>query len=297
MLVPSLTIICVLLDFVSTSQAFPHPFLPHRQSAKLKVPKGRNLNAGGKIIGGEDATPGQFPFQVSIQITPIFGDTYHSCGGVILNPTHIATAAHCVEGRVLNQVSVLAGAHNMKVNEPTQQRRYPKRLIWHDFFDSELLNHDCAVITVTEPFQINEWVQPLRLAEAGYDATGSNCTNSGWGNANPSGGTPVIIPDALQFVTLEAIPQENCTAAYIGESPVDETMVCARGLTDDSYTGSCNGDSGGPLICMDPNEQPFLMGLVSWGLNPCGQYRYPTVFANVANEDVRTFLITEADRP
>lgn len=125
----------------------------------------------------------------------------------------------------------------MKIGEVNQQLRVPKRLIWHDDFDNELNYYDAAVITVTVPFTFNEWVQPLPLAPEGYDHSGV-CWNTGWGNANPTGGTPIMIPDALQKIPLEIVPRANCSEAFNGINPVDETMVCARGLDDDSYQGS-----------------------------------------------------------
>jgi secreted trypsin-like serine protease len=130
-------------------------------------------------------------------VKPIFGDRYHNCGGTIINPTHLITAAHCVEGQVLNQITIIAGAHNIKVDEVNQQLRIPKRLIWHDEFDNELLHHDAAVITVTEPFEFNEWVQPLKIADQGVSHSGL-CLNTGWGNSNPSGGTPIYIGNCTQ---------------------------------------------------------------------------------------------------
>jgi len=93
------------------------------------------------------------------------------------------------------------------------------------------------------------------------------------------------------------VARANCSEEYNGINPVDETMVCARGLDDDSYQGSCNGDSGGPLICLDSNNATYLAGIVSWGMNPCEQYRYPTVFSDVANKEIRDFLVLEGARP
>lgn len=124
----------------------------------------------------------------------------------------------------------------MKIGEINQQLRIPKRLIWHDNFDNEILYHDVAVITVTEPFELNEWVQTLPISEEGFNHAGE-CVNTGWGNTNPAD-YPITIPDALQKITLEIFPRSNCTAAFNGLNPVDDTMVCARGLDDDSSKGA-----------------------------------------------------------
>jgi len=192
-------------------------------------------------------------------------------------------------------VSVVAGAHNIKEDESTQQIRFPKRLIWHDDFDNEYLTNDVGVITLTEPLVFNSQVQPLNISSLEFEHNGE-CINSGWGNSNPTGDTPAIVPEALQKITLEIYPRANCSDDYNGMNPVDETMVCARGLDDRVNRGSCNGDSGGGLVCKDGNGNPYLAGIVSWGMNPCGQYHYPTVFGDVGSKSIRDFIILEGNR-
>jgi len=192
---------------------------------------------GIKIIGGSDAIPNELPWQVSLQVQPIFGSKYHNCGGTLIDPTHIVTAAHCVASETLSRLSIVAGAHNIKESEATQQVRLPKRLIWHDNFDGYTLTHDVGVITVSEPFVFNEFVQPLKIAAEGIEPSGE-CVNSGWGNSNPTGGTPAVVPDALQKVTLEIFQRANCSEAYGGTNSIDETMVCARGLESFTNIGS-----------------------------------------------------------
>jgi hypothetical protein len=125
----------------------------------------------------------------------------------------------------------------MKVDEPTQQLRSVKRLIWHDDFDNELLHHDICVITLTEALNYTDFVQPLRLTDEGFIHSGE-CVNTGWGNANPTGGTPIIIPDALQKITLGLVNQTQCGAFFNGINPIDDTMLCANGLDEDKYQGS-----------------------------------------------------------
>lgn len=110
-------------------------------------------------------------------------------------------------------------------------------MIWHSLFDRELLTHDSAVITLTEPLVFNDRVQPLRLADEGF-IPGGLCINSGWGNANPTGGTPATVPDQLQKITLRIVERSECEDSYAFINDVDETMVCAGGVSPSYNQGS-----------------------------------------------------------
>lgn len=93
-------------------------------------------NNGVKIIGGKDASIGEYPWQISIMMNPVVGGPYHYCGGSILDSTHIVTAAHCVKGKSISQMHIVAGAHNIKDStEASQQKVYIKRMVYHPDFD------------------------------------------------------------------------------------------------------------------------------------------------------------------
>jgi secreted trypsin-like serine protease len=254
------------------------------------IPVG-SYDPSGRITGGSDATPGEFPWQISLQVTPAVGARYHTCGGTILDETHIVCAAHCVVGQSLSALEVVVGAQNIKdTNEASQQRLRVKRLVYHPQYNGNTINNDGSIITLSSPITFNDRVQPLRLAPQGHEPTG-RVVNTGWGNANPSGGTPAIVPDALQKVELNIVDRATCRTRYAGINTVTDSMVCAG---NGALKGSCNGDSGGPLVAYDL-ETPYLAGIVSWGMQPCGQERYPTVFGNVAF--LRPFLDAEGARP
>jgi len=97
------------------------------------------------------------------------------------------------------------------------------------------LTYDVSVITLASALELNEYVQPLRLPPRSHISSGK-CINTGWGNAHPTGGIPIIIPDALQAVELEIVPYETCSSIYESLLPLDSTMMCAGA---DQWKGAC----------------------------------------------------------
>jgi secreted trypsin-like serine protease len=87
-----------------------------------------------KIIGGSNASPGEFPWQVSIQVVQ-GGSRFHMCGGSILSNNKIATAAHCCAGQTAASLVVVAGAHNIQTNEASQQASVVNRIVMHSDYD------------------------------------------------------------------------------------------------------------------------------------------------------------------
>jgi len=84
-----------------------------------------------RITDGEDATPGEFPYQVSIRWgIPPFVPFKHACGGSIVHESFILTAGHCV--MKLGKLKVLAGKHYLSDDETTQQEVEVARSYVHE---------------------------------------------------------------------------------------------------------------------------------------------------------------------
>jgi hypothetical protein len=105
-------------------------------------------------------------------------------------------------------------------------------------------SHDAGVITLTEPLEWTEWVQPIALRPSGNPLSPNvSCINTGWGSSHPDG-ISLPLPDVLQKVQLWTYPWEICYLAYVGEKEVDRSMMCAGNPMEDGH-GACSGDSGG----------------------------------------------------
>lgn len=89
------------------------------------------------IVGGKNAAPGEFPWQVSLQKGRGSRGSFHFCGGSIVDASHVVTASHCTIGQDPGSIWVVAGAHNMKDGgEGSQQRRKAKRLTQNPKYNS-----------------------------------------------------------------------------------------------------------------------------------------------------------------
>jgi len=214
-------------------------------------------HADGRIIGGEEAPPHAFPYQISLRN---LGS--HICGGSIIDETHVITAAHCVEGALPALDSVVAGAHH-RILESGHQKRSVKTLEHHESWNNPQFNNDVAIITVTEPFDFSDPnVQPIAMfgsADAEIPAE-TICNSTGWGLTTGGG---LFLPNALQWAKLPLHARDACEEIFPGY--ITDGMVCAgrKGYS------TCNGDSGGPLVCPDENGNGKLAGLVSFGYTGC----------------------------
>lgn len=230
-----------------------------------------------KIVGGQPATLGQFPHQVSFQIN--YGGWMHYCGGSIVTPTLIITASHCLESGV-SESRVIAGVLD-HMDTSTGQVRNVVRAQQHPDFDMWFnIVNDIAFLILDEPLEFNDNVQAIKVASASDvpSADPRACTASGWGNAvigNPSS-------KYMNFVDMDYIDDADCEDMWSDVANVfGEQNVCAG--TDAGGESVCQGDSGGPLICKTTTSDDYvLFGATSWGSGyECGEKGRPAVWAEV----------------
>lgn len=151
-----------------------------------------SANPTHRVVGGIDAYPHEFPYQISIQ----YNGTHH-CGGSILNEYYILTAAHCA--KPANATLVIAGGHNLQHFNGHEQVRRIEEFINHEEATDEVGPYDIALIKVTEPFVLNEFVQPIALPKSrGYPS--EDAVLSGWGSTSQD--LDPIYPEVLQVGSL-----------------------------------------------------------------------------------------------
>ncbi|XP_017477558.1 PREDICTED: serine protease SP24D-like [Rhagoletis zephyria] len=221
-------------------------------------------NPMGRVVGGYDAVPAQFPHQISLRMSH-----RHICGGSIIKSNYILTAAHCVVSSGITaypaeDFTIRAGTHNRIAGGVIVQ---VKRVVVHEGYAS--ITNDLALLELEEHLSFSEKIQPIALPTAEVPA-GSVVTISGWGLTENNGDT---LPIILQWNTVQALSKSQCFRKILISS---DALIC---LDHPSGAGACNGDSGGPAIYDDQ-----LVGVAGFVVIGCGTSRpdgYAKVFYNL----------------
>jgi secreted trypsin-like serine protease len=237
-----------------------------------------------RIVGGRVAKPGAWPWQAAILFD---GDASVGCGGSLIAPEWILSAAHCfvddeaddVHATVpRSSVRVLLGAQNLIVDEPSQQEFAVAEIIVHEHYDPETSDNDIALVKLSGAATVNARVALVALVTAGDEAAvagaGAVATVTGWGATAEDGDGSNV----LRQVNLAIASNASCNVAY--EGGITANMLCAGG-TPLGGEDSCQGDSGGPLVVPAGTGRYEQAGIVSFGVG-CGEPDVPGVYTRVS---------------
>ncbi len=256
------------------------------------------VKAGGsRIVGGVQARPGAWPFQVYVFAAGT------ACGGTLIDRSWILTAAHCVvddNGRVTdpndgNTVVVVQAGHTrmpalLGPGEPQIYGKlgFAKRIIAHSGYiratttkPKPKILDDIALIELKRPIDL----PVVKLAAGGIveavERPGLSATAIGWGKTS---GRENVVSEYLLQADLPIVSRRECTRRFSDflSSLVTENQICAGDWGGQRTT--CQGDSGGPLFAPGPDGAPYQIGVVSWGAGTeevsCGLS--PAIFTRVS---------------
>ncbi|XP_034462641.1 transmembrane protease serine 2 isoform X2 [Hippoglossus hippoglossus] len=223
-----------------------------------------------RIVGGTEAVNGAWPWQVSLQI-----HGQHLCGGSIISPYWIVSAAHCFQDRYSNPGNwrVYSGDVNL-IKMSFGSGIAVHKIINHENYNAETNDNDIALLKLNTPLTFTSTVKPVCLPTFGLNISpGRQAWITGWGALRSSGPSPNILNQAQ--ITIYS--RETCNIPQVLDGQVSQTMICAGKLQ--GGVDSCQGDSGGPLVVKEGNVW-WLAGDTSWGFG-CAWKNKPGVYGNV----------------
>ncbi|VVC39890.1 Serine proteases, trypsin family, serine active site,Peptidase S1, PA clan,Serine proteases, trypsin [Cinara cedri] len=235
-----------------------------------------------RLVNGKETQKGAWPWQVSLQLLhPAFGFVGHWCAGVLIQPTWVLTAAHCIKNEQFSLPlaalwTAVLGDWNKDVEEHTEERIPIDEVIIHDMFHN--YQNDIALMKLSRPTNItNTNVRCLCLPPTTNDTPIPKvCVTTGWGKIKPNG----PLSSKLRQIKVPVHNTSVCRDKYGPAVPINEGHLCA-GRMDGKGGGPCVGDSGGPLQCSGPNGRWFLAGLTSFG-SGCAKPGYPDVYTKLS---------------
>ncbi|PTL58490.1 serine protease [Paraconexibacter algicola] len=248
-----------------------------------------------RIIGGTSVPITTQPHQVALVVTGRTPSAGQYCGGTLVSPRIVVTAAHCVElpgsSTYPGDVQVFAG--HERLDQPASGQTVDvARVSFSPAWDPVSNRNDVAVLELAQDVVDPQALPatPATTADAALLAAGAAVTTSGWGNTVASG-TPAY-PNDLRAVGLNAIADATCNAPSSYAGAVDPaSMVCAGAPGKDS----CQGDSGGPLVSGTVGSFR-LVGIVSWGVG-CASASFPGVYTDLTAPAIDGFLAQRATLP
>nr|XP_032833196.1 transmembrane protease serine 3-like [Petromyzon marinus] len=223
-----------------------------------------------RVVGGRPAAGGRWPWQVSLHY-----DASLVCGGSIVAPSWVVTAAHCV---VHNTLPGLWKVYAGLVEQPSMIAPYlvVDKLYFHSLYDPQSSDFDVALLRLQGPAHFSGSVSPACLPGAEFDSPpGQMCWITGWGRTDEH--TNAVSP-TLQEARVPLLSTALCNSGSYYRGAITPRMVCA-GYEKGGIDG-CQGDSGGPLVCAGVSRW-LLTGVTSWG-DGCGHARRPGVYSRVS---------------
>ena len=255
----------------STGPAFQHKLM---QAANL-------ADFGTRIVGGTGVPNGKYPFMTALVIESTGGSTA-LCGGSLIDPDSVLTAAHCLEDA--RSVDVVVG--RTVLSQSQGQIRFATTAFIQPNYDGTLdSRYDAAVLKLNREVT---GITPIKLATASQDrleSPGRKLTVAGWGTTSEGGDTA----DRMREVSVPVVSDDKARTAYASTGKPSlryfPTLMVAAGMQGKD---SCQGDSGGPLF--KPGTTRIQVGIVSYGLG-CARANFPGVYTEVNNTGIRAFIV------
>ncbi len=250
-------------------------------SMTAPIPCGCPVITDSKIINGQSANQSAWPWMIS------YGPKrMHVCGGALIAPEYILTAAHCLYSNDeddlidISNIEIRIGLTNL--NDATQENIFSiRKILLHNDFNPNTYQNDIALIRLDRPVIQSNTIQMLclpRFTSYLYPPVNSTVIAIGWGHTiDPLIDPDSSIPSHLQQTFLPVLPiiENRC---FQQEVDFPDQQFCAG--YENGFSDTCQADSGSPLMFF--NDQHWeIVGIVSYGIG-CAQKMLPGVYTRVS---------------
>ena len=256
-----------------------------------------------RIVGGDPTSQNEWPWQNALYFRSPDGHQYFDCGGSLIAPNWVLTAAHCFAGTRKPEdwtvVTNIAKISADGIPEGSLQRKVA-RVVVHEQYDTESHANDIALLQLAEPLP-NTTISLQLTGDKTIEGADRSVTVIGWGRTRwlqqkkDAQGNSVWIDGMtqqqvnpsnfqspeLRKASIPLVDLEKCAKMEQGIKGVvvDARVLCA-GLPEGNRD-FCQGDSGGPLMTQIDSDHWRQIGVVSVGLH-CGEVKLPGVYTRVS---------------
>ncbi|KAM3936964.1 serine protease ami-like [Leptodactylus fuscus] len=212
----------------------------------------------GRILGGSESRLNSRPYMVSLQV-----DGTHICGGLLISDEWVLSAAHCKPNSVNKTLQAVLGT--IALSKPQKIYNIDTMII-HPQYNRTTKHHDLLLVKLPEKVPLMNSIHPLpyQTEDIVIDEK-TLCLVAGWGKIKNTGKKP----DNLNEAWVPVISPKTCNRADYYHGDITPNMICAG----DKKRDSCEGDSGGPLIC-----NGVATAIVSSGFSVCGNLKRPGIY-------------------
>ncbi|CAO1320913.1 unnamed protein product [Diamesa hyperborea] len=240
-----------------------------------------------ETIDGEAAF-GEFPWMVMVlEKQFIFNDisNVYICGGSLIHPSIVLTAAFKVLNETKKVLSVRAGEYDTHTSrEPLEfVESNVAYIVKHEKYQEVSGTYNIALLFLETPFERNLHINTICLPPPNFNFDDSRCFVTGWGK--DKFGEEGRFQDILKKIEVPVVGRQRCTKMFQNAQwgrtfELNESLICAGG---EIGRDACKGDEGSPLVCPVPGNEGhyYQAGIVAWGIG-CGQVNVPTAYTDVA---------------